>query len=89
MLLRTQFFSPLCPNFVKEGGGQKAKQIVLFFLAQLGGEGRGSTNLGQTPKIFYFFFDGVPNAFKFNRVGISLKTKSFKANAFYNRINLY
>ena len=25
-------------------------------MAQLGGEGRGSMNLGQTPKIFYFFF---------------------------------
>ena len=46
---------------MKEGGGQKAKQIVLIFLGPIrGGEGRGSTNLGQTPKIFYFFFDGVP-----------------------------
>ena len=29
MLLKTQFFSPLCPNFVKEGGGQK---FSIFFL---------------------------------------------------------
>ena len=62
MPLRTQFFSPLCPNFVKEGGGQKARQIVLIYFGPIrGGEGRGSMNLGQTPKIFYFFFfDGVP-----------------------------
>ena len=35
------FFSPFCPNFMKEGGGPKAEQIVLIFLSQLGGEGGG------------------------------------------------
>ena len=49
------------PNFfMKEGGGPKAEQIVLNFLSQLGGVGRGSMNLGQNPQFFLFFFEGVP-----------------------------
>ena len=53
MLLWTKFFSPFCPNFMKEGGGPKAEQIVLNFFVPIRG---GSMNLGQNPQILLFFF---------------------------------
>ena len=30
-------FSPFCPNFMKEGGGPKAEQIVLIFFVPIRG----------------------------------------------------
>ena len=37
----------------------KSFKIIFFFLFR-GGEGRGSTTLGQSPKIYAFNFEGVP-----------------------------
>ena len=50
-----QILLPICPKFLKEGGGPKAQQIVLIFFVPIRGGGWGSMNLGQNPQILLFF----------------------------------
>ena len=58
-VLNQLFFTKMSQT--NEGGrGSNFQPKSPIFLSQIWGEGRGSTNLGQSPK-FYAFFEGGPD----------------------------